>query len=32
MRLNEPPGLPWLLEDLGHIPGCHVWHLFINEK
>ena len=28
---NEPPGLPWLLEALGHIPGCHVWHLCIDE-
>ena len=25
------PGLPWLLEALGHIPGCHVWHLCMDE-
>ena len=31
VRPNEPPGLPWLLEALGHIPGCHVWHLCIDE-
>ena len=30
-RRNEPLGLPWLLEALGHIPGCHVWHLCIDE-
>ena len=28
---NEPPGLPWLLEALGHIPGYNVWHLCIDE-
>ena len=31
VRRNEPPRLPWLLEALGHIPGCHVWHLCIDE-
>ena len=31
VRPNEPPGLPWLLEALGHIPGSHVWHLCIDE-
>ena len=31
VRLNEPPGLPWLLEALGHIPGSHVWHLCMDE-
>ena len=31
VRPNEPPSLPWLLVALGHIPGCHVWHLCINE-
>ena len=31
VRPNEPPGLPWLLEALGHIPGCHVWYLCIDE-
>ena len=31
VRPNEPAGLPWLPEALGHIPGCHVWHLCIDE-
>ena len=31
VRPNGPPGLPWLLEGLGHISGCHVWHLCIDE-
>ena len=31
VRPNEPPGLPWLLEALGHIPCCHVWHRCIDE-
>ena len=31
VRPNEPPRLPWLLEALGYIPGCHVWHLCIDE-
>ena len=28
VRRNEPP---WLLEALGHIPVCHVWHLCMDE-
>ena len=31
VRPNDPPGLPWLPEALGHIPGCRVWHLCIDE-
>ena len=31
VRPNEPPGLPWLLEALGHIPGCHVWHMCLDK-
>ena len=31
VRPNEMLGLPWLLKALGHIPGCHVWHLCIDE-
>ena len=31
VRPNEPPGLPWLPEALGHIPGCNGWHLCIDE-
>ena len=31
VRPNEPPGVPWLPEVLGHIPGCHVWHLCIDD-
>ena len=31
VRPNKPPGLPRLLEALGHILGCHVWPLCIDK-
>ena len=31
VRPNEPPSLPWLPEAIGHIPGCHVWNVCIDE-
>ena len=31
-RPNELPSLPWLLEALGHIPGCQAWHLCIEKS